>query len=64
MKRDKTMRWIVRYHCGCTENAERKRDLLNYCVKHGGDAVEWINTETARFKRIEIKLPRRANDAR
>ncbi len=36
------IKWIVRYHCGCTDDAARKRDLLEYCGTHGGNAVEWI----------------------
>lgn len=34
--------WIARYHCGCSENAPYKRDLLNYCGKHGGERVELL----------------------
>jgi hypothetical protein len=35
--------WIVRYQCGCTDEAPRKRGLLEYCGRHGSDAVEWNN---------------------
>lgn len=33
-------RWFARYQCGCSEDAARKRDLLEYCGIHGGDRVE------------------------
>ncbi len=30
--------WIVEYKCGCSDDAPRKCDLLDYCSKHGDDA--------------------------
>lgn len=35
------MKWIVHYACGCTDEARRKSDLLEYCGTHGMDAQEW-----------------------
>lgn len=32
--------YIVRYHCGCTDEFARKRDRLGYCGTHGTDEVE------------------------
>jgi hypothetical protein len=37
-----TYHWFVRYGCGCSDDARRKRDLLEYCKFHGHDAVEWL----------------------
>ena len=34
---------FVRYQCGCSDEACCKRDLLEYCGRHGSDAVEWLN---------------------
>jgi hypothetical protein len=44
----KYAKWIVRYECGCTEEAPRKRDLLEYCGTHGSEAAEWIPVPTKR----------------
>lgn len=38
----KPVKWIVRYGCGCTDDAARKSDLLEYCARHGHDAKEYI----------------------
>ena len=38
MKTHKTLGWWEEYSCGCTsDTVKRKRDLLGYCGKHGGD---------------------------
>ena len=53
------MKWIVRYHCGCTDEGPSKRSILEYCGQHGEDAAEWIkipNVHKARSK----KKPRAA----
>lgn len=31
--------WIEEYQCGCSSQADRKKDLLGYCDVHGADAV-------------------------
>lgn len=27
--------WLAEYKCGCSEDSNRKADLLHYCGKHG-----------------------------
>lgn len=29
--------YIIQYKCGCTDEAPRRKDLLNYCGTHGDD---------------------------
>lgn len=36
-------KWIVQYGCGCTDEAPRKSDLLEYCGIHGMDAQNWYH---------------------
>ncbi len=33
--------WIVGYGCGCSAGPSPRKELLEYCGKHGDDAREW-----------------------
>lgn len=33
--------WIVEYGCGCSDDAPLRRELLDYCGKHGNDAKRY-----------------------
>jgi hypothetical protein len=38
----KGWKYVAHYRCGCLEEAEKRKDLLGYCGKHGEDLLEPI----------------------
>ena len=35
----RTLKWIYQYQCGCTDGPKYKKDMLEYCGKHGQDLL-------------------------
>lgn len=48
-------KWIFTYKCGCEFRSERKRDLLNYCPKHGSSVMERIDCRNDKEKKVPAK---------
>lgn len=48
--------WIIEYRCGCSNDAPRKKDLLEYCGIHGADKrnIYFVPEEFLIFTKLSI----------
>ena len=36
----RVIHWFAQYQCGCSDDAPLRRELLDYCGKHGSNRTE------------------------
>lgn len=58
MAKTVSVQWYARYQCGCSADAPVKRDLLNYCGKHGSERVELFKMPRPKKSQAHIKAQR------
>ncbi len=48
--------WIVQYRCGCTDGPKPRKELLEYCGKHGDNAQDWIKLPSEKELKVLKEL--------